>query len=284
MPSNDNANQSGDRLDRFLIAGPAAGTPGDVTGIDAFLASPPLPAEPAPAAPAPTPQAVAAPLDPPKPADAPTIDPYQFPGDPIQSAGLPIIETFPPEPATSPAIADVFGDAGPTLIAPPIFDSPSGVDPTPGASLASDFAAGIEQGRGVDTLSALAANPLDEQMLADPSALLSAAPSSNPIAVAQPSSARFDPWASDTSAPPSSASFGGFGSSGLDSIPSGMGPNDTWARADDRSSTGSDALDRLESRLSRAVTQLEEAVSALSAAGPASLGSRPRGFKGRIDA
>ena len=58
MPSNDNTNQSGDRLDRFLIAGPAAEAPRNVAGIDAFLAAPPLPAEPTPPAPAATPQAV----------------------------------------------------------------------------------------------------------------------------------------------------------------------------------------------------------------------------------
>lgn len=284
MPSNDTTNESGDPLDRFLIAGPPNATPGNIAGIDAFLASPPVPAEPAPPAPAATPQAVVAHHAPPVPTEAATIEPHQFPAESIEAADLPILEAFPPQTTAPPSVAETFGDAIPSLISPPTFDFAGKVDPSPESSLAPDLAVGVEQGGGADVLSALAANPLDDQMLADPSTLLSAAPWSNSAVQVKPRSEQIDAWSSDASSPyrPASPSWNDSSGTGVGSTAQGGGAS--WERADDRSSSGSDAMDRLESRLSRAVTQLEEAVSALSAAGPAPLGSRPRGFKGRIDA
>jgi hypothetical protein len=123
-------------------------------------------------------------------------------------------------------------------------------------------------------------------MLADPSSLLSSVPfSKGPGADDEAASVgRFDSWSSDASWSGRGGAGPRFASAGLDTPPTTAGPLDSWGRVDDRSPNGQDALDQVEGRLSRAVARLEEAVAALSAPGPVPLGSRPRGFRGRIDA
>jgi len=198
MPSNDDANESGDRLDRFLIAGPTP-PPRGLVGLDAFLAEPPLPPEP-PAPPAArTTQAVVDPHDPPTTAEAPTIEPHRFTDDAAEAAVPPALASFQAEDVPSWAVADAFDEADPAPIAPPSFAPPD--DLRQAAAAVPGFAAEAERSRGDDIASALAAHPLDDQMLADPSALLSASPPSNPTVVAPSGSARFDPWSSDGSPP-----------------------------------------------------------------------------------
>ncbi|MDR3621605.1 MAG: hypothetical protein P4L85_19800 [Paludisphaera borealis] len=282
MNLHENPSASSRSLDPFLIAAsPAAAFP-SVAGLDDFLAVPPIPAEPA------APESEAAVQPAPAPHQLPTVaaltsaTPNFVPSEAIRAADLPILTSFPPQTAAPSAVVDSLGGDDSSLIAPPDVVFPNDADP--GASLASLVTAGVDEGGGGDVLSALAANPLADGLLADPSALLSAVPLATPAVDDGGSEDRFDPWSAGSSWSNRAAAVSRFGPGGLNAGPSGAGSLDDWARGDDRASAGCEALDRIEGRLSQAVAKLEEAVAALSAPGPSPLGSRPRGFRGRIDA
>ncbi len=280
MPSNDETHEAGDRLDPFLIDGPPVIAPQRIAGLDDFLAVPPIPAEPAAQG-----VDVADPSSPashqlPAVAEHAAIASHFVVDAAVKAADLPIIASFPPQAAAPLIVHGSFGDDD-SLIAPPAIAFPSDADL--GASFVSHVAAGADEGGGGDLLSALAANSIDDGLLTDPSALLSAVPFASPAVTDQQAADRFDPWSTDSSWSASPSAVARFGAGGLDSGSSASGPLDVWARGDDRSPSGSEALDRIEGRLSQAVARLEEAVATLSAPGPSPLGSRPRGFRGRID-
>lgn len=288
MPSIAATHPSSDRLDPFLIAGPPTAASPSVVGLEDFLAAPPIPADPTPseaAAGGPTPTSsgslapLAEPTQPASPARALVSEVVR------QGADLPILPSFNPVAAAPSDVAPSFGVDEASLIAAPAVIAATSADTT--GSAGSPVAAGVEEGGGGDVLSALAANPLDDGLLADPSALLSAAPLSARAGAGADASGRsadrLDSWPSDASSG-SVGVFSRFGPIGSDSSPAAAGVRDVWGPGDDRSSTGPDALGQVEGRLSRAVAKLEEAVAALSAPGPVPLGSRPRGFRGRIDA
>jgi hypothetical protein len=277
MPPNDDTMGSGDAFASFLIdASPAAG-PRRVAGIDDFLAVPPVPAEPPAPDASPDDRPAAAAHAPAPEAAAPVAASPPFAADEaFRAADLPILSAFSIEPGATPAVAAPLDDGDPPT-APPRASRP--LDADLGDSIITSLAAGVEQGGGGDVLPALAANILDDDLLADPSALLSAASPAGPAADGGASPGdRSDPWPSPW-APPAATSPSW--PAGRDAGTQSFGPLDARPGGDDR---GPDASEGLEGRLSQAVARLEEAVAALSAPGPPPLGSRPRGFRGRIDA
>jgi hypothetical protein len=282
MPSNDVTHESGDRLDPFLITAAPGVAPRSVAGLEDFLAVPPIPADPAVAEAEAENQAAVTNQHQAVPDVAAAASGFSFDKG-LKAADLPILTSFPTQTAEPSAVAGSLGGDDASLIEPPDVLFPNDTDPS--GSLASLVVAGLDKGRGGDALSALAANPLDDGLLADASALLSAVPLAGPAVDGGGGSAdRFDPWSADSTWSNQAAAVSRFGSGGHDAGSSDSGSHDAWARGDDRSPGGPETLDRIEGRLSQAVAKLEEAVAALSAPGPSSLGSRPRGFRGRIDA
>jgi hypothetical protein len=197
---------------------------------------------------------------------------------PRRVAGLDDVLAVPPVPAEPPARV-----AAADLPILPAFSIEADATPDLGDSIIANLAAGVEEGRGGHALPALAANPLDDELLADPSALLAAVPPAGPaVEGGERPDDRLDPWSSSPWSSPLAASP--FPTAGREAGFQGFGSFDARPGGDDRSPGGPEAIDRIEGRLSQAVARLEEAVAALSAPGPPPLGSRPRGFRGRIDA
>jgi hypothetical protein len=281
MPPNDDTHESSDRLDPFLLSGPTLDAPRSIIGLEDFLAVPPIPAEPTAPKAGPDVQSPSAANALDDTADFPVAAPsHTFP-ETIAPAVPSILASFPTPTVDASAVAQILGDVGPSLIAPPDVVFPG--DASTETSIVARLTAGVEQGGEGDVLSALAANSLGDGLIADPSSLLSAFPLADSTNEGN-ARARLGSWSADSSWSGLAGPLERFDAGSLDAGPVSPRSPDAWSRGDDRTSSGSEAFERIEGRLSQVVAKLEEAVDRLSAPGPSPLGSRPRGFRGRIDA
>ena len=268
-------------LDEFLIPTPGPSSPRDVPsthGLDDLLVVPPLPPEPAT-----TPDAVDE-ADAPRAASpsgvptstspAPRLVPSPPPPDlreSIAAAELPLIEPAEidePRASTNPARVDqpvVHAARRPP--APPVLD----------ALQLDGFLAStrVDEGRS----STIDVAPLgDDESILAPSDLFASRiesfrSSSAPVGTFQSPGLTVDPWMTVPTDSLASSRHVLATSSDSDPFAPRAGVEDYGA-----------AFDRMESRLERMAETLERAVERLSSPPNMPLGSRPRSFRGRVDA